>query len=121
MKRAWSFCTLLLAGATVLRAQAPAPLTPALQQFVAVPEPLVALTHVRVVDGTGAAPAEDQTVVIANGKIQAVGRFGVVQVPAGARAMDLAGHTVIPGLVGLHDHSYYGAAGWLTAFSPFAA
>src|SRR6185436_18632938 len=80
-----------------LSAQAPA-LSPNLQQFVSVPEPVVALTHVRVVDGLGAAPAEDQTVVIANGKIQAVGRG--VAVPAGARTIDLTGQTVIPGIVG---------------------
>ena len=100
-------------------AQAPA-LSANLQQFVAVSAPTIALTHVRVVDGTGAPAAEDQTVIIAGDKIQAVGKFGSVPVPAGARVMDLPGHTVIPGLVGLHDHSYYGAAGWLSAFSPTA-
>lgn len=88
--------------------------------FVTVSAPVLALTHVRVVDGTGAAPAEDQTIVIAGGKIQAVGRFGSVPVPQGARVVDLAGHTVIPGLVGLHDHSYYGASGWFSKFSPTA-
>src|SRR6266404_4857154 len=104
MKRTWSFCALLLAGATVLRAQAAAPLTPALQQFVAVPEPVVALTHVRVVDGTGAAPAEDQTIVIQNGSIVSVGASSRATVPAGARVLDLSRRTVTPGFVGLHDH-----------------
>jgi imidazolonepropionase-like amidohydrolase len=109
-----------LFAATNLAAQGTT-LSPAVQPFVSVSEPVVALTHVRVVDGTGAAPATDQTVVISGGKIQAVGPAASVQAPAGARVMDLRGKTVIPGLVGLHDHSYYGAAGWLAAFSPFAA
>src|SRR6267143_638594 len=51
------------------------------------------------------APAENQTIVIANGKISAVGAN--VTVPAGANVMDLAGHTVVPGFVGLHDHTFY--------------
>jgi imidazolonepropionase-like amidohydrolase len=34
--------------------------------------------------------------------------------------MDLNGHTVIPGLVGLHDHSFYGGGGWPYAFSAVA-
>ena len=109
----------LLAPAGALPAQAQ--LAPAVQQFVAVPEPVVALTHVRVIDGTGAAPVADQTIVISGGRIQAVGPGSAVRAPAGARTIDLTGHTVIPGLVGLHDHSYYGAAGWLSAFSPFSA
>jgi len=111
-----AFAVTLLPG--VVRAQTPAA---PLQQFVAVSAPLVALNHVRVVDGTGAAPAEDQTILLSGDKIQAVGRFGAVAVPAGAQVLDLTGHTVIPGMVGLHDHSYYGAAGWLSAFSPFTA
>src|SRR5687768_1898072 len=95
----------LVLTARVLSAQAPLNLPPAETAFVAVRAPVVALTHVRVVDGTGAAPAEDQTVLISGDRIQAVGRFGTVNIPAGARTLDLAGHTVIPGLVGLHDHS----------------
>jgi imidazolonepropionase-like amidohydrolase len=69
--------------------------------------PVIALTHVRVIDGTGAAPAEDQTILIERSKISAVGRAGAVRVPAGATVMNLPGHTVIPGFVGLHDHTFY--------------
>ena len=121
MPRHTAFLPLWIVGAAPLAAQTASQLNPNLRTYAAVPEPVVALTHVRVVDGTGAAPVEDQTIVISGGKIQAVGRAGSVTVPAGARTLDLAGHTVIPGLVGLHDHSYYGAAGWLSSFSPMAA
>ena len=87
-----------------LPAQTPAP---AVQRFISVEEPVVALTHVRVVDGTGAPAAEDQTVVIAQGRIGAVGPAGSVPLPDGAKVMDLSGHTVLPGIVGLHDHTFY--------------
>jgi imidazolonepropionase-like amidohydrolase len=77
------------------------------QRFVSVDDSVIALTHVRVVDGTGAKPADDQTVVIAGGKIAAIQPAGSGNVPAGAKVMDLSGHTVIPGIVGLHDHTFY--------------
>lgn len=99
---------LVLAFPAFLSAQLPT-LQPNARRFASVTEPVVALTHVRVVDGTGAAPMEDQTVLLRDGKIAAVGR--TVAVPAGARTIDLTGHTVIPGLVGLHDHSYYTSSG----------
>jgi imidazolonepropionase-like amidohydrolase len=78
--------------------------------YVSFDAPAVALTHVWVIDGTGAMPAADQTVVIENGRISAVGPFGSVTVPAGARVLDLSGHTVIPGMVGMHDHTFYTTA-----------
>jgi imidazolonepropionase-like amidohydrolase len=75
-------------------------------QFITVDEPLVALTHVRVIDGTGAAPREDQLVVIDHGKIRLPGA-----IPAGAKVIDLTGQTVIPGLVGMHEHLFYPSGG----------
>ena len=80
---------------------------PGVQPFIAVGDPVIALVHVRVIDGTGAPPAEDQTIVIDHGKISAAGSAATVSVPAGARRMDLAGHTVIPGMVGMHEHLFY--------------
>ena len=81
-------------------------LSPHVRGFVRVDAPKVALTHVRVIDGTGAPPAEDQTVVITNGRISAVGVAAAVKVPEGAEVLALAGYTVIPGLVGMHNHLY---------------
>jgi len=77
--------------------------------FVAVHDPSFALRHVRLIDGTGAAPRDGQTVVVANGKITAVGSVASTPVPAGAKALDYAGYTVLPGLVGMHEHLYYTA------------
>jgi len=76
------------------------------QDLVALDGP-VALTNVKVIDGTGAPARADQTVVIQDGRITAVGPTASVRVPSGVRAVDLRGHTVIPGLIGLHNHSYY--------------
>jgi hypothetical protein len=75
--------------------------------FISIHAPVLALTHVRVIDGTGAAAKENQTLVIADGKIQAVGDFGSVQIPANAQQLDRTGYTVIPGIVGMHNHLYY--------------
>lgn len=92
------------------RAQAastPAQKAPDMANVITVDAPVFALNHVRVVDGTGAAAQDDQTVVIANGKIQSIGPAGSAQIPRGAQQFDKTGYTVIPGLVGMHDHLYY--------------
>src|SRR5687768_9546894 len=86
-------------------------LSPSVRELVSVAEPVVALTGVTVIDGTGAGPRRDQTIVIRNGRIAEVGPASRVKPPAGARVMALGGHTVIPGLVGIHDHLFYTAAG----------
>jgi len=78
--------------------------------FVSVDAPTVALTHLTVIDGTGSAPTRGQTVVIADGRIRAVGADGAVSIPAGARVIDGTGHTLIPGLMGMHDHTFYTTA-----------
>ena len=107
MRRIVTATMALCASAGSATAQSAARLSPAVKQFVSVDAPVVALTHVRVIDGSGGPIKEDQTVVIANGKIQSVGAANAAKPPAGARVMDLAGHTVIPGMVGLHDHMLY--------------
>src|SRR5438874_13829640 len=76
------------------------------QQFIRVEAKLVALTHVRVIDGTGAAAQEDQTILIADGKIRSVGPAASTNLPSDAKTIDLTGYTVLPGLVGMHDHMF---------------
>jgi imidazolonepropionase-like amidohydrolase len=82
-------------------------LAPATRGFVSVSEPVVALTNVRVIDGTGAPSRDAQTIIIENGRIARMGASASVPAPAGARVIDLSGHTVIPGIVGMHDHTFY--------------
>ena len=81
------------------------------QQFVRVEAPLVALVHVRVIDGTGAAAIDDQTILIADGKIQSVGPSSTAKMPPDAKTLDLTGYTVMPGLVGMHDHMFFPQGG----------
>jgi imidazolonepropionase-like amidohydrolase len=84
-------------------------LSPQVRGFVKVDAPVVALTHVCVIDGTGAAAREDQTVVISKGKIESVADAASASVPKDAQVLDLHGYSVIPGLVGMHDHMFYPA------------
>jgi len=82
-------------------------LSNAVRAYVSVEAPLIALTHVRVIDGTGAAPREDQTLILNNGVITTMGSSASTDVPAGAQTIDLTGKSVIPGLVMVHEHLYY--------------
>lgn len=82
-----------------------------LKEFIRVQSPVIALEHVRLIDGTGAPAQADQTIVISGGKITAIGKSGVVAVPANANRIDLSGYTALPGLVGMHDHLFYPAGG----------
>ena len=97
--------------ATAASAQSVASMSKTTRDFVTVSEPVVALTNATIIDGTGAAPKANQTIVIRDGKIADVGATGSVSVPQGARTIDVSGQTVIPGIVGMHDHLFYPAAG----------
>nr|WP_184602562.1 amidohydrolase family protein [Rhodanobacter sp. MP1X3] len=77
------------------------------QQFVKYAQPLLAITHIRVIDGTGTAAKENQTVLLRDGLIAAVGKH--VKLPKNATVIDGSGQTLIPGLVGMHDHMFYPA------------
>src|SRR5262249_28144421 len=81
------------------------------QQFIRVEAPVIVLTHVRIVDGTGAAARDDQTIVIADGKIQSIGSSAPPNLPSNAQTLDLRGYTVLPGLVGMHNHMFFPMGG----------
>ncbi|MBV9294333.1 MAG: amidohydrolase family protein [Acidobacteriaceae bacterium] len=85
------------------------PITPQLQPFVTISDPVVALLHVRIIDGMGGPERADQTILLDHGTISSVGDFASTQVPANARRIELTGHTVYPGLVGMHEHLFYPA------------
>jgi imidazolonepropionase-like amidohydrolase len=82
-------------------------LSPEVLKFVKINAPVVALTHVRVIDGTGAAAIEEQTLVLSAGKIASVSAATAAKIPKAAQVVDLSGYTVIPGLVGMHEHLFY--------------
>jgi len=81
------------------------------RQFIRTDAKLIALTHVRVIDGTGAAAKDDQTIVISDGKIQSIEPAATAKIPANAQTLDLNGYTVLPGLVGMHNHMFFPMGG----------
>jgi enamidase len=98
-----------LFAAGVLAAVQPPQFSNAVRNFIKVDAPVVALINARVIDGTGAPAKEKQTLVIRGGNIAAIGDTGRVAVPEGATTIDLAGKSVMPGLVMVHEHLYYPA------------
>lgn len=84
----------------------PSALVPELQQYVKIAGGKIALTHVRVIDGTGTAPVEEQTVLIDGPKIASI-QPASAAVPAGYQSVNLTGASVMPGIVGMHNHLYY--------------
>lgn len=99
---------LLVAFGTSLLAQTP---ESDLTQFIRVDSNVVVLTHVRIIDGTGAPAMEDQTILIVDGKITEIHPSAVVFVKPGLTVLDLNGYTVLPGLVGMHDHMFFPMGG----------
>jgi imidazolonepropionase-like amidohydrolase len=77
------------------------------REFVSVEAPTIALTHARVINGTGSPALQDQTLVISGGKVQTVGPSSSAKIPEGAKVLDLTGRSLMPGLVLMHEHLFY--------------
>jgi hypothetical protein len=103
MRLLFLFGSLLVAAIAVGQTQKPS----GVADFISVDAPVFVLDHVRVIDGTGGPPKEEQAVAIANGKIQFISSEASAQVPEGAQRIERSGYTVIPGIVGMHNHLYY--------------
>ena len=96
------------------------PQQPPIKDFIRVPAGVIALEHVRLIDGTGASAKADQTILISGDKIRAIGPSSSAQIPAGATRLDFTGYSAMPGLVGMHDHLFYPAGGGLYHDMPFS-
>ncbi len=81
------------------------------RQFIRTDAKLIALAHVRVIDGTGAAAKDNQTIIISDGKIQSIEPAATAKIPANMQTLDLNGYTVLPGLVGMHNHMFFPMGG----------
>ena len=95
-------------------AQAAEGLAAPVQAYVSVSAPSVAITNVTLIDGTGAPAQRNRTVVIRDGRIAeilAAGDFAPSSAGGEMEVIDGTGHTLIPGMMGLHNHLYYTAAG----------
>jgi imidazolonepropionase-like amidohydrolase len=95
--------TLLL---VCLAAQGLDSLGPRVHPYLRVTTSKVVLEHVRVIDGTGAAPLADRNVTIDNGVIAAIAPGADLPPATGITILDLRGHSVMPGIVGMHDHLF---------------
>jgi imidazolonepropionase-like amidohydrolase len=62
------------------------------------------LTRATVIDGTGAPPQKDVTIVMENGRIRDMGPSPKIPTPAGATVLDLTGKFVVPGIINAHGH-----------------
>ncbi|MCI0434204.1 MAG: amidohydrolase family protein [Gemmatimonadetes bacterium] len=98
-----------LLTASTLNARAQRQPGPQLRPFVRTAASLIALTHTRVIDGTGAPARLNQTLILRDGLIEWAGDDARASIPAAAEIIDLTGHTVMPGYVMLHEHMFYPA------------
>lgn len=74
-------------------------------------QPVIAITNVTLVDGTGTPARRDVTIVIRDGRIASVGPARQARVPAGATIIDGRGKTILPGFVFVHEHMFYPVGG----------
>lgn len=82
-------------------------LSPQVRKYVRVESSKVILQHVQVIDGTGAAPAADRNVLIDGGKITAITPGADLPPVEGTSILNLRGYSVMPGIVGMHEHLFY--------------
>jgi imidazolonepropionase-like amidohydrolase len=101
------FARTLLFCLAAMAAVQPPQYSTLVRSFITIDAPIIALTNVRVIDGTGAPARQQQTVVIRGGNIAEIGDTGRVTIPEGATSIDLTGKSILPGLVMVHEHLYY--------------
>lgn len=114
--RAMQFGTFFLVLAAVLPAIAqvtsdPPKLAAPLRPLVRTDAPVIALSHVTLFDGSGSPAQYDQTIILDHGRIATLGPSASTSIPQGAQLLDERGKTVLPGLVGMHEHMFYISAG----------
>ena len=107
-KTAFAVASFFLFHSSLLHAQPAVPtLSKEVVKYVRVRAPKIVLTHVRVIDGTGHDAVEDQNVVIEGGKITAIQPGADVTSAKETTVLDLHGYSVMPGIVGMHNHLFY--------------
>jgi imidazolonepropionase-like amidohydrolase len=66
--------------------------------------PIQAFVGARLIDGTGRPPIENAVLLVANGRVEAAGPADRIAIPAGAARVDVAGRTIVAGLINAHGH-----------------
>jgi imidazolonepropionase-like amidohydrolase len=101
--------TLLLLLAVVICAPGIAQAySPLVKSFISNNTDSFAITQVRLIDGTGQPARADQTLVIIKGRIANMGNADKTAVPAGITIINGSGKTIIPGMIMMHEHLFYG-------------
>jgi len=84
-----------------------ADLSDGVKPYVKLQSKRIVLAHVRVIDGAGRSPVDDRNVTIEDGKIASIAAGADLVSSPDTAVLDMRGRTVLPGLVGMHDHMYY--------------
>lgn len=101
--------SLVSLGASGLAAQRAETLSADVLKYVRPSATRIVLAHVEIIDGTGGQPLMDRNVTIEHGLITGISAGADVSPSSGTTSFDLHGATVIPGIVGMHDHLWYQA------------
>jgi imidazolonepropionase-like amidohydrolase len=106
--RRWLLLPCLVYVAPVpVSAQRPDSLGPEVRKYLRVSTPRVVLEHVQIIDGTGAAARPDQDITIERGRITAISAGADQPASDGTTILDLRGYSVMPGIIGMHEHLFY--------------
>ena len=100
------FCVLVL-SVSFVAAQRGQGTGGAVRPFLKYDAGTIAITHIRVIDGTGAPAKADQTVILKGATIAVMGPAASTPIPEGATTIDGSGKSLMPGIVMLHEHLYY--------------
>ncbi len=76
--------------------------------FIVIQDSILVIKNVTVIDGTGGPIKYNQDILLRNNEISAVGNTGEIFLPENVKTIDATGKTVIPGLIMLHEHLFYG-------------
>jgi imidazolonepropionase-like amidohydrolase len=82
--------------------------SPLVNSFISVNNDTIALVHALVIDGTGQPAKSDQTIIIIKGRITGINNFARIQIPPNTRIIDCTNKTIIPGMIMMHEHMFYG-------------
>src|SRR2546426_10171625 len=102
-----------------LAAQRPDSLGAAVRKVVRTSSARVVLEHVNVIDGTGTAATPDRNIIIEGASITAISAGADVPPADGTTILDLTGYSVMPGIVGMHNHLFYVSRTYLAADNTF--
>lgn len=102
------FAVLIFTAAAPGQGAASAPVAGSeVRKYLRVDTPRVVLEHVQIIDGAGGAPLPDRNISVEDGRIIAISSGMDQPQSDGTTVLDLRGYSVMPGIVGMHDHLFY--------------